>query len=158
MSTVSLTDLLKELLDAKVNFVLAGGLAAVAQGAPVTTFDVDIVHERSEDNVDGLLGVLGNLHAYVREPTSRRLPPSRAGLIGPGHNLFVTDCGPLDCLGAIEDGLDYNSLQPMCTDVEFHGRLLRVIKLNVLAELKSRWNDDESRLRAAILYKAAGRK
>jgi hypothetical protein len=154
---MSLTDLLKILLNADVKFVLAGGLAAVTQGAPVTTFDADIVHERSEANVDRLLAVLATLHTYVREPTNRRLPPSRAGLLGAGHNLFVTDCGPLDCLGSIEDGLNYTSLQPMCIDLMFHGRTLQVVKLQTLADLKGRWKDDESQLRAALLRKALNR-
>jgi hypothetical protein len=39
-----LTTLLERLLAADIEFVLVGGLAAVVQGAPVTTFDIDIVH------------------------------------------------------------------------------------------------------------------
>lgn len=39
-----LTSILGELLAEKVQFVLVGALAAVAQGAPLTTHDVDIVH------------------------------------------------------------------------------------------------------------------
>jgi hypothetical protein len=29
-----------------VRFVVVGGVAAVVEGAPITTFDVDVVHER----------------------------------------------------------------------------------------------------------------
>jgi hypothetical protein len=50
-----LTTLLERVLAADVELVLVGGLAAVVQGAPVTTFDVDIVHRRTEENVDRLL-------------------------------------------------------------------------------------------------------
>jgi hypothetical protein len=39
-----LSALLKGLNEAGVEFVLVGGVAAVAQGAPVTTFDLDIVN------------------------------------------------------------------------------------------------------------------
>ena len=39
-----LSAILEGLLQADVEFILVGGLAAVVQGAPVTTFDVDIVH------------------------------------------------------------------------------------------------------------------
>lgn len=50
-----LQGLLLHLSAQKVEFILVGGLAAVAQGTPETTFDVDIVHRRTEPNVDRLL-------------------------------------------------------------------------------------------------------
>jgi hypothetical protein len=58
-----LTTLIGRLAGAGVEFVLVGGLAAVAQGAPITTFDVDVVPARNEENVDALLELLGSLHA-----------------------------------------------------------------------------------------------
>jgi hypothetical protein len=149
--TQDLSLLLRDLLQAGVELILVGGLAAVAQGAPVTTFDVDIVHRRSADNVDRLLGVVNRLGAYVREPANRRLPPTREGLLGPGHNLLVTSLGPLDCLGAIERGLDFEKLLPRTTELVFGGHLLRVLQLSALLELKEEWTDEESKLRAAIL-------
>ena len=53
-----LSALLKELKEADVEFVLVGGVAAVAQGAPVTTFDLDIVHRRTDVNVKKLMRFL----------------------------------------------------------------------------------------------------
>ena len=50
---VDLSTLLDWLATSSVEFVLVGGLAAVVQGAPITTFDVDIVHRRTEANVTG---------------------------------------------------------------------------------------------------------
>jgi hypothetical protein len=149
-----LTRLLRELLVGEVDFILVGGLAAVAQGAPVTTFDVDIVHRRDDPNVDRLLDVLGRLNAHVREPANRRLPPSREALLGPGHSLLVTDLGPLDCLGVIERGLDYERLLGDSIELEFEGKALRVVSLSTLVELKSDWTDEESKLRASILKRA----
>jgi hypothetical protein len=43
-TSASLSEVLEGLLKARVDFVLVGGLAAVIQGAPVTTIDVDIVY------------------------------------------------------------------------------------------------------------------
>lgn len=151
--TPNLTELLLRLLDARVELILAGGLAAVAQGAPVTTFDVDIVHRRTRENVDRLVGVLASLHAFVRDPAQRKLAPAREALLGPGHNLLVTDLGPLDCLGAIEGGLDFDGLLPFTVDLSLSGRSLKVLGLEKLAELKERWSDEESKLRAVILRK-----
>ncbi|MBC7795068.1 MAG: hypothetical protein H7Z43_15285 [Clostridia bacterium] len=149
--TASLTNVLYKILAADVELILVGGLAAVAQGAPVTTFDVDIVHRRSVENVDKLMSVLANIHAYVREPTERRLPPSSTALCGPGHQLLMTDDGPLDCLGTIEEGLDYETLLPQTIEISLWGRSLRVASLATLVRLKEQWPDEESRLRAMIL-------
>ncbi|MCG2830387.1 MAG: hypothetical protein L6302_04990, partial [Desulfobacteraceae bacterium] len=49
-----LSTLLKGLNEAGVEFVLVGGVAAVAQGAPVTTFDLDIVHRQTDENIGKL--------------------------------------------------------------------------------------------------------
>jgi len=48
-----LSRLLIELVDAEVELVLVGGLAAVTHGAPVTTFDVEIVHRRTPEGDKG---------------------------------------------------------------------------------------------------------
>ena len=50
--------ILEGLATADVKFILVGGLAAVIQGAPVTTLDVDIVHERSAENIARLFNFL----------------------------------------------------------------------------------------------------
>jgi hypothetical protein len=48
---VGLSSILEELIKADIKFVLVGGLAAVVQGAPITTMDVDIVYDRSSENI-----------------------------------------------------------------------------------------------------------
>lgn len=42
---------LVDLLDAGVELIVVGGLAAVLHGAPVVTFDLDIVHRQTPENV-----------------------------------------------------------------------------------------------------------
>ena len=54
-ASASLSEVLEGLLEAGVDFILVGGLAAVIQGAPVTTMDVDIVHSQAPQNIDRLL-------------------------------------------------------------------------------------------------------
>ena len=67
-----LTTLLARLASSGVELVVVGGLAAVAQGAPLTTQDVDVVHRRTPENVDRLLAILGPLRRVGRH--------ARAGL------------------------------------------------------------------------------
>jgi len=50
----NLSALLKGLSEAGIEFIIVGGLAAVAQGAPVTTFDLDIVHLQTDENTQKL--------------------------------------------------------------------------------------------------------
>jgi hypothetical protein len=57
---------LRALHDGGVELVLVGGLAAVLNGAPVDTFDVDVVHSRDPANVARLLPVLAALDALFR--------------------------------------------------------------------------------------------
>lgn len=150
----TLIELLTTLAEAQVEFVLAGGLAAVAQGAPVMTFDVAIVHRRTPANVDRLWACLARLHAFVREPGQRRLAPDRTALLGAGHLLLVTDLGPLDCLGAVEKGLTYDELIGEAVTLEIAGRSIAVVPLARLVEFKEQWTDDESKLRASIMRRA----
>jgi hypothetical protein len=133
----NLTTLLAELAASGVEFVLVGGLAAVAQGAPVTTFDVDIVHARTPENIDRLLTFLGQVHASYRgRPGGDPLPPSRTALEGPGHSLFMTDLGPLDVLGEIEDGLSFDDLLPSAIEIELSGHVVRVLSLAEIVRQK----------------------
>jgi hypothetical protein len=154
-----LTDLsllLAHLAEGQVSFVLIGGLAAVTQGAPVTTFDVDVVHERSEANVSRLLAVLTALDARYRSHPDVR--PTSERLLGAGHQLLTTSLGPLDLLGAVEGGLDYEALLADTIRVELDGNEILVLRLEKLLELKRQWSDPESKLRAEILARTIATK
>ncbi len=134
-----LTNLLAELAASRVDFILVGGLAAVAQGAPITTFDVDIVHARTSENVDKLLTFLASVNARYRgRPGSAPLPPSRDALEGPGHSLFMTDLGPLDALGTIEDGLSFEDLLTDSVEIMLQGNAVRVLSLAAIVRQKKK--------------------
>src|SRR5438045_3759681 len=96
----------------RVNFIVIGGVSAVLQGAPVSTFDLDLVHSRAPDNLDRLLAGLRELDAYYREPGTRRLRPGLSHLASPGHQLLMTAAGPLDLLGTVTGGRGYEDLLP----------------------------------------------
>ena len=54
-----------------VDSLVVGGVAAALHGAPRLTFDLDIVPEASEANVDRLAAAMQALDARVREPGER---------------------------------------------------------------------------------------
>jgi hypothetical protein len=49
-----------------VAFVLIGGVAGIALGSSLATFDLDICYERSEPNLERLAAALQELHATLR--------------------------------------------------------------------------------------------
>jgi hypothetical protein len=146
-----LTTLLSELAASGAEFLLVGGLAAVAQGAPLTTQDVDIVHRRTAENVDRLLAFLSSISARYREQLGAPIPPSRQALLGPRHNLLMTDLGPLDVLGAIEGGRGYEELVPDAAVIPLGTHSIHVQRLATLADLKRGSTTEKDKLTLAIL-------
>ena len=74
--TLDLSALLKGLNEAGIEFILVGGMAAVAQGAPVTTFDLDIVHRQTDENIERLIKFLRSIGAYQRRPDDKVIRPN----------------------------------------------------------------------------------
>ncbi len=147
MASPSLESLLETLATSDVEFIVVGLLAAVAQGAPVTTHDLDIVHRRTPENVAKLADVLVNkLDARYRGRTDVPRPTIEI-LAGTGHSLLKTSLGPLDVLGAIEGGRDYDALLPASQRIEISGHPVHVLGLSTLIELKR----DSTRLKDQLV-------
>lgn len=147
-----LTTLLARLAASGTDFVLVGALAAVAQGAPLTTMDVDVVHRREPGNVDKLLASLEALDARYRgRPAGQVLRPTREALLGDGHHLLMTTFGPLDVLGAVEGGAGYDEVVRDCVTVEVEGQPVKVASLRTLVELKRGAASAKARLALAVL-------
>ncbi len=128
---------LRALREGGVEFVVVGGIAAVLNGAPVNTFDLDIVPARDEVNVDRLVRVLGSIDAIYRMQPSRRLRPNASHLSSPSHHNLISSCGPLDVLGTVGRGLSYEDLLPHTIEMEAGGGVrVRVLDLATIVALK----------------------
>ena len=132
----SLGDLLRFLVEAHIDFILVGGLASVAQGAPIVTLDMDIVPLRTPENLQRLATRLAEIDARYRLLDERIIRPSADRLDTPGHNLLMTRLGPLDVLGTIDAGRDYASLLPLSIGLVIGGREVRVLSLRAIVEAK----------------------
>jgi hypothetical protein len=66
-------DILEALGRHGVEFIVVGGVAAVLEGAPITTFDLDIVPDPAPDNRERLLAALHELNARYLDPAGRCL-------------------------------------------------------------------------------------
>jgi len=120
-----------------VEFILVGGLAAVLHGAPVQTYDVDLVYSREPENLDRILEVLGSLDAIFRIQPERRLRPDRAHLAGTGHLNLLTRYGPLDLLATAGRNLGFAELLPHSIEMEIgEGVRVRVLDLQTIIAIK----------------------
>ena len=146
-----LSAILEGLIEAGVEFILVGGLAAVVQGAPVTTLDIDIVHNRSSENIARLLAFLKSIDAVHSRPDNRVVKPKKEDISGTGHALFTTRLGPLDVLAVIEEGRAYQDLLEHTVEIEFRGHTVRVLKLKTLVELKRTSRDPKDKQRLPVL-------
>lgn len=129
--------ILLRLADEGVEFIGVGMVAAILQGVPLTTMDLDIVHRRTPINVERLLRVLEDIDAIARNDP-RRLRPNETHLLGPGHILLQTRFGDFDCLGAIDGGRSYEDLLLASIEIEIEGRSLQFLRLREVLAIKRR--------------------
>lgn len=119
-----------------VEYVVVGGVAAVLQGAPVTTFDIDALVRVNADNADRLVAALTALDARYREQRSATLRPSRDDILAGGHLLLLTDSGPLDVLGCIGRNRRYEDLAAAAEVLDVGGLAIPVLGLEALIDEK----------------------
>ena len=135
-----------------VAFVIVGGVGAVLQGVPVSTFDLDIVHARDKRNVERLVSALELLNAFYRGRGGRRIAPKPEQLSSPGHQLLMTDAGPLDVLGSVGDDQDYSDLLPDSVELALSDdSSVRVLSLRALIRLKEKLGRDKDLAALAVL-------
>jgi hypothetical protein len=111
---------------------VVGGVAAVLQGAPIQTFDVDLVYALEPENIDRILAVLESLDAVFRIQQERRLRPARSHIAAGGHLNLMTRLGPLDLLGTIGQRSGFAELLPRADEMDI-GEGIRVHVLNLEA-------------------------
>ncbi len=125
-----------ELLDRhRVAYVVVGGVAAVLQGAPITTFDLDTLVKVDERNADRLLAALGELEARSRDHQPA-IAPTKKDLLAGGHLLLMTNSGPLDILGFIGDNKTYEDLAAAIKPITVGDLTVPVFELRELIRQK----------------------
>jgi len=117
-----------------VEYVVVGGVAAVLQGAPVTTFDIDALVKVDRENVVRLADALTALDARYREHAELR--PTPEDIAAGGHLLLMTNSGPLDVLGFIGGGKRYEDIVGSATMLRIGDLTVRVLPLEALLEEK----------------------
>ncbi len=138
----------------EIAFIVVGGLCAVLHGAPVQTYDLDIVPSRAPDNLEKLERALRELGAYYREHSPKRLLPEARRMTTAGHHLLNTSAGPLDVLGAIAGGRDYDSLLSHTLELELEPMYwVRILDLKTLILTKQETGREKDRMVLPILQR-----
>jgi hypothetical protein len=143
--------LLQALSERRIEVLVVGGVAAVLQGVPTTTFDLDLVPESSAENLHRLHELLLELDAVYREHLPKRLVPKEADLAR-GHHLLSTRLGPLDVLVTIDGGRGFGELQERTHVLDLGGGLcIRVLDLAELIAMKERLGREKDRASLPLL-------
>jgi hypothetical protein len=89
---------LRPLVARDVRFVVIGAIAAIAQGYPLTTQDVDVTPDRTPDNTERLALALSDLEATLRVPEGPGIPfPRDARMLAQADVwTLATRAGDLD--------------------------------------------------------------
>lgn len=156
-ANVDFTAALSALTRHEIQFIVVGGVSASLEGAPIVTFDLDVVHERSPENIAKLFGALDELKACYRHRPG--IKPDESHLASDGHQLLSTIHGPVDFLGAIGRGLTYERLLPFANAVLVEGvGEVRVLRLDKLIEIKEEVGDEKDRAMLPILRRTLAEK
>ena len=130
-------DLLILLQDAGLDFVVVGGVAAIAHGSARSTKDLDIVVKFDEENLKILLDALRpHRPKHLSRPDLGLVSQSALELSSHRILLLITDLGRLDVLREVAP---IGGLQSLATeDMELvEGRVFPVISLDQLILIKS---------------------
>jgi predicted nucleotidyltransferase len=129
--------LLEALERGGIEFILVGGVAAVAHGSARLTQDLDVVYSRKPGNVRRLAKALAPLSPYLRgAPPGLPFHFDEETLLKGLNFTLATSLGSLDLLGEISGGGSYENLLPHTITLEIFGLKCRCLSLEALISAK----------------------
>lgn len=143
----------------RVVYVLIGGFAAVAQGSPIPTRDVDITPMRERDNLARLSAALTELEARVRAEGVDPLPFSHdADSLGRAEiwNL-TTRFGDLDITFTPAGTRGYPDLIRDAVEVELRGTPVKLASLADIVRSKGAAGRDKDHRALPVLRELLAR-
>jgi predicted nucleotidyltransferase len=133
-----LIQILKRLNDNGVDFVLIGGMAAIAHGSPLLTRDVDVCVLFSDENVVRMLDAFRGIRPRLRHrPDRMPLPDDPERLHGLKNPYLETDLGNIDLLGELPGVCSAEELKDQTVTMDVGGFTCRVLDLETLIKAKT---------------------
>lgn len=128
-----LIDIIERLIEAHVDFVLVGGLAAVTHGSSMTTQDIDICCAFSPENLLRIQSALADINPVHRMTTKRHPLELTKENCASLMNLYLdTDIGQLDCLGEILGLGRFDKVKQQSESIEIDGHICHILTLDAL--------------------------
>jgi predicted nucleotidyltransferase len=128
---------LRILVEARVDFIVIGGMAAAAHGSARVTLDLDVVYARDRENVRRLVAALAPHAPYLRGAPPGLPFSFDEGTVLHGLNFtLTTDVGDLDLLGEVVGGGAYEDLLPESVEIDAFGLRCKYVGLEALLRLK----------------------
>jgi hypothetical protein len=125
------------LVNAGVEFIVVGGVAAILHGSARATYDVDFIYARREENIQRLANALAPNNPYLRDPPPGLPFAWDAKTIRTGLNFtLTTSLGDVDLFGEVAGGDTYQDLLPRSVEVEAFGVRFKCVDLPTLIRIK----------------------
>lgn len=144
-------EILRILTRHEVEFIIVGGIAAILQGSPLTTEDLDIVYLPSAENNARLASALAELEAYYFDPAGRHIEPDASRLASLRMHLLKTNCGRVDVLRTVGNDLGYQDLVERSLTFEVAEFRVRALDLEAIIETKMHANRPKDRYQLLFL-------
>jgi predicted nucleotidyltransferase len=129
--------LLRLLTEHEVAFIIIGGVAAVIHGSSRLTQDLDVVYQRSPQNLTRLVQALAEQSPYLRGAPPRLPFQWSVATLRMSLNVTLeTSVGSLDLLGEVTGGGSYEDLLDHTIEVEVFGIRCRCLDLPALIQTK----------------------
>ncbi|MBI3183518.1 MAG: nucleotidyltransferase [Myxococcales bacterium] len=131
-------ELIQLLVDAGFEFVIVGGIAAVAHGSVELSDDLDVVSPFKADNLDRLTRALvPHRPRFALTPEKRRVDQSPAELARFKNLYLLTDLGRLDVLSEVTAVGSFEAVRAHAVAMTLFERVCRVISLDDLIAAKA---------------------
>jgi predicted nucleotidyltransferase len=132
-----LANLVRRLVEARFEFVIVGGFAAVAHGSTLLTQDLDLCCALARENLERLLNALAGLHPRLRDAAGRSAPIPPLDSLEGFRNLYLeTDLGEIDLLSSIAGVGELPEAAAQSIEVVLWGMPIRILSLDALIKAK----------------------
>lgn len=135
-----LAGMLGALAQARLRFVMIGGIAVAAHAVVRATDDLDIVPDPARENLDKLCNLLVTLDARLLRDPSHGIDPEIRAALYRGRNLTITTShGDLDVVQRLPGVPPYAELEAESWEAELLGARFRVCsKCHLIAMKRAR--------------------
>lgn len=142
----NLRRLLGPLVTHGVNFVLIGGMAGIARGSSLPSYDLDVAYSRDKANVKRLVSALEEIGVRLRgAPADLPFQLDERTIENGANFTFITPFGDFDVLADVAGIRSYDQLAAGSEEKEIWGLPVQVASLDHLIAMKRAANRPKDR-------------